>query len=721
MADVQFSQDFRALRHRVPLRRMPLCLACAGLVCVAAAPSARAQAAPADASPAAAPAGGASGTEAVLPAVSVRAVRGVSAGERANFTLPASVSTIDGDTLEASHLDTLGQIAERLPNVYMTSYTQTTPIMTIRGLGIDADESDSTAIPVLVDGVPLFGLAVGQLFDLDQVQVLRGPQSLYAQNAFGGLVNLRSRDPGNKLAGSVMFDYASYGRARTTVSGDVPLTDRTALRIAVGAEHGDGYTENTSLNRDNTAGWNSTFAHLKLLHRDDAGGVWRFGLFSTRSRGGNDYFAPPDLAGRHQSNATDTGTNDVEYTLLSANYDREFGNGTKLAVTLGASRMQWDYWLPTSLFGARNGYDMVTRQLSGDVKLSGKQGRLDWMIGLSDQLTKRDAPYLFDMGAAYLSSTAATLRGNSVATYGEVGWRIAPAWRIAAGMRVQYDRQTLDWRSTQGGMFDADGDGIPDTPFNSVSTVDGASVNHVAALPRLTLEFEPNAQHYGWITLARGYLSPGFNTYAISADKAGQPYGAANSSYIELGYRLRGADDAWELGATLFDAYMHDQQITSSLNGQTVTSNAPRSHTRGAELSGRWRPVRQFEFNAFVGLVDAKYDDYTAGGVDYSGRQFASTPRQSFGLGMTWRPDGHWDLGVNVARQGATNLAPTSTIGNDPYLLVDAHATYRVRRYNIGVYGQNLANAHYYTRALSNGIVVAGNPRVVGVRVGMDF
>lgn len=717
MADVLFPRDFRMHRNRAAeraaLRCLPLSLACAGLVCAAVAPSARAQAAPVGAQ--------ADGAAAVLPAVSVRASRGGSADERANFTMPASVSTIDGDALEASHLDTLGQVAERLPNVYMTSYTQTTPIMTIRGLGIDADESDSTSIPVLVDGVPLFGLAVGQLFDLDQVQVLRGPQSLYAQNAFGGLVNLRSRDPGNKLAGSVTLDYSSYGRARTTVSGDVPLTDRTALRIAVGAEHGNGYTENTTLNRDNTAGWNSTFAHLKLLHRDEAGGVWRFGLYTTKSRGGNDYFTSPDLASRRQSNATDTGANDVEYTLLSANYDREFGNGTKLAVTLGASRMQWDYWLPVSLFGARNGYDMVTRQLSADAKLSGKQGRFDWMIGLSDQFTKRDAPYLFDMGAAYLSSTTAALRGNSVATYGEVGWRIAPAWRIAAGLRVQYDRQTLDWRSTQGGMFDSNGDGVPDTSFSSVSAVDGASVNHVAALPRLTLQFEPNAQHYGWITLARGYLSPGFNTYATSAAYASQPYGAATSDYIEIGYRLRGVDDAWELGATLFDAYMHDQQITSSLNGQTVTSNAPRSHTRGAELSGRWRPVRQVELSAFVGLVDAKYDDYTVGGVDYSGRQFASTPRQSVGLGATWRPDGHWDLGVNVVRQGATNLAPTSSIGNTPYVLVDAHATYRVRRYNIGVYGQNLANAHYYTRALSNGVVVAGNPRVVGVRVGMDF
>lgn len=655
-----------------------------------------------------------------VPVVPAVVVTGTQPGATA-FQTPASISVVSGQALEDAHLDTLGQVAQRLPNTSVTSYTQTNPIIMIRGLGIDTDESNSAAIPVLLDGVPIFGLAVGQLFDLDQMQLLRGPHSLDGPSAIGGMILLQSRDPDRAAGGNLALDYGSHGRERATLSGDLPLSDSTGLRIAVGGEHGDGYTDNTTLGRDNTAGWNSTFAHLKLLHRDEAGGEWRFGLYQMNSRGGNDYFAMPGLAREHQSGASDTGTNKTEFTLLSGSYNREFSGGTKLAVNLGANRTQWNYWLPQSLFDARSGFDMVTRQFSAEARLSGQQGSIDWMVGLFDQQTKREAPYLYDMSPYYRSSTHATLESNSAATFGQVGWRFAPAWRIAAGVRVEYDRSRLDWRGDQGGLYDSTGDGIPDTPFNSTEFVQGARLNHTAVLARLTLEYQPNERNYGWLTLARGYEPPGFNTYASKADQAGQPYNAAIANYIELGYRLRGVDDAWELGATLFDTFLHDQQNVVTSNGQTVTTNAQRSHSRGAELSGKWRPSRQLEFNAFVGLIDAKYDDYVLNGVSYAGRQFAMTPRQSVGLAVSWHPTAQWDMGVGVVRQGATNLFPNSNVGNHPYTLVDAHITYRVRQWSIGVYGQNLGNAHYFTRAVNNGFVVAGNPRTAGVRVSMDF
>src|SRR5690606_31312733 len=126
--------------------------------------------------------------------------------DRNMFTTPASVSIIKGKTLEAQHLDTLGQIAHRQPNMHLTSYTHANPIITIRGLGIHADEADSTNIPVVLDGVPVSGLAVGQLFDLDQVQVLRGPQILEGPNGLGGLIRLRSRDPGETAEGNVSLE-----------------------------------------------------------------------------------------------------------------------------------------------------------------------------------------------------------------------------------------------------------------------------------------------------------------------------------------------------------------------------------------------------------------------------------------------------------------------------------------------------------------------------------
>jgi outer membrane receptor protein involved in Fe transport len=280
----------------------------------------------------------------------------------------------------------------------------------------------------------------------------------------------------------------------------------------------------------------------------------------------------------------------------------------------------------------------------------------------------------------------------------------------------------MDWSSRQAGLVDTNGDGIPDTPFDGTTRLRDMHTSDTVALPRVTLEYQPDEHHFGWLTLARGYKASGFNTYATSATGAGQPYHPEYGNHVEIGYRLRGDDAAWELAATVFNTRLHDQQVVViDSNGQSITTNAGRSHSRGAELSGIWRPLRQLELNAFVGYVNAEYDNYVTGGVSYAGKQFASTPRHSYGLSASWQPTAQWDLGVSWTRQGSANLYPNSAVLNQAYSLLDAHATWRVRNWSFGVYGKNLGNAHYYTRALSNDYLVAGNPRTVGVRVGVDF
>lgn len=656
---------------------------------------------------------------ATLPVVRVTA----SKLGRTTFNTASSVSVVEGTELEARHLDTLGDIAERLPNIYQTSFTRANPSITIRGLGFSDDESDSMSTSVLIDGVPMYGLVLGQLFDLEQVEVLRGPQStLYGQNSMGGLIALRTRDPGNVRAGNVQVEYGSGRRRRLLLAGDLPLSASTSMRLVAGGEDADGYTDNKALHRDDTTGWSNRFARVKLLHHDAAGGEWRIGLHHVSMRGGNDFFASPAQARRHESGAGDPGKDNAQYTLLSGEYHREFRSGTQLAVTLGGNRTAWNYWLPHSIFGARTGFDMVTRQFSAEARLNGKSDRIDWLLGAFGSRVKRDAPYLFDSSPYYLSRTTADINGGTAAAFGELGWHFAPGWRLAGALRLEHDRRRMDWSGRQAGLFDGDGDGMPETPFDGTERLHGVNSSDNVALPRFSLEYQPDTRHFGWLTLARGYKASGFNTYATVSEAAGKPYRPEYGNHVELGYRLRGADGSWELSADVFNTRLRDQQVVViDSNGQSRTTNAGRSHSRGAELSAMWRPLRELELGAFAGYVNAEYDRYVKGGVDYAGKQFASTPRHSYGMSATWRPATAWDLGLSLTRQGSANLYPNSNVVNGAYTLFDAHVTWQLQRWTLGVYGKNLTNAHYYTRALSDSYVVAGSPRTVGVRLGLDF
>ncbi|WP_193317585.1 TonB-dependent receptor [Janthinobacterium violaceinigrum] len=657
--------------------------------------------------------------DAGLPSVLVSA----SKAGRTVMETPASVSVIKGDAIEQAHLETLGDVAQQLPNVYLTNFTRSTPSLTIRGLGFSDDESDSTSTSVLLDGVPMYSLVLGQLFDLQQLEVLRGPQStLYGQSSMGGVVALRSRDPGQVLGGSAQVDYGSGKRRRASLAMDVPLGEKTAVRIVAGGEKADGFIDNTRLQRSDTGGWDSAFARIKLLHRDDMGGTWRFGLHHANLRGGNDYFADASLAREHRSTASDAGVNNVKYTLLSGEYERALAHGTRLAVTMGANRTEWNYWLPRSTFQARSGYDMKNEQVSLEARLSGAAGAYDWLAGAYGSHITRDSPYLFDSSPYYLSATTAGVKGGTVAAFGELGWRVSHTWRVAGALRLEHDTRKLDWSSRQAGLFDSNGDGMPDAPFDATTVRNGNKVSDTVALPRLTVEYRPDAAQFGWLTVARGYKASGFNLYATAPDAASTAYRPEYGTHGEIGYRLRGAQRAWDLAATVFYTRLRDQQVTvTDTNGQSRIDNAGRSHSQGLELTGTVRPLPTLELTAFAGIVHAEYDDYVKGGVDFAGKQFANTPRHSVGMGLHWQPTPQWDAGLDATRQGASNLYPASSTVNPAYTLVNAHLSYRVQRWTFGLYGKNLGDAQYYTRALANNIVVASQPRTWGVRAGLDF
>ncbi|HYM86112.1 MAG TPA: TonB-dependent receptor [Pseudoxanthomonas sp.] len=630
----------------------------------------------------------------------------------------ASVEVLDADALDRTHVDGLADLATQLPNVYYSGFTQNTPTLTIRGLGFSDDESDSSSIGVLLDGVPINATTSGQFFDLERIEVLRGPQStLYGQNSMGGLVALRTRDPGTVFGGNLVAESGTGNRSKLTAAVDLPISANTSVRISAGGEHADGYTDNIALGRDDTGGWKSVFGRIKLLHRDDSDGTWRISLQHAQTQGGNDFFADPVLARRQQSDANQAGINDIRYTFFAADYSRALNGGQTLAVTLGATDSDWVYWVPSSVFAGANGFDQRNRQYSAEVRLSGDAGQLDWQSGAYASYLKRDAPYLYE-SSSYVSDTVAKVNGSTAAVFGEVGWRFDPRWRLSSALRVEYDTRIMDWTSSQASIYDTDGDGVAET-YASTSRLDGVDVNDTVALPKLTLEFTPSEHQFAWLTLARGFKSSGFNLYAYADAAAAQAYKPEYGNYAELGYRLRGADDRWDIGTSLFYTALRDQQVVVTSNGQTMTSNAGRSHNRGLEMNANLRPGHDFELSAYYGFVEAQYDDYRNGSVAYDGQQFPLTPRYSYGASVRWHPQA-WDVSLSASRIGSSQMYPQTSVSNDPYTMVDARIAYSVGPWTLAMFAKNLADARYFTRA-SSGVYVAAPPRTVGVSAGWVF
>ncbi|MGH6617837.1 TonB-dependent receptor, partial [Sphingomonas sp.] len=162
--------------------------------------------------------------------------------------VPAAITAISGDTLTNNNISDLSGIANRTPGLSFAAFAAGQPEIAIRGVGTKEDgpaASDSTVVSV--DGVYIAARSaqVFDLFDLERVEVLRGPQgTLYGKNSIGGSINFVTLQPNSTPRFKARIKIGNYGRmdAAGLVSG--PIADNLYAKIALSYRSNDGYLRN---------------------------------------------------------------------------------------------------------------------------------------------------------------------------------------------------------------------------------------------------------------------------------------------------------------------------------------------------------------------------------------------------------------------------------------------------------------------------------------------
>ena len=158
--------------------------------------------------------------------------------------VPIAINVISGDELKKVGFSDLNDIGKIAPVVQLNQ-DQGTVKISLRGIGTTSnDESQDTSVVVNVDGEYLNrpNIMAMSLFDMDRVEVLRGPQgTLYGRNSTGGAINFITRKPGHDLAFDGSASYGNYNSVRADAGVDVPFSDNAAVRFAGFYEDRDGY------------------------------------------------------------------------------------------------------------------------------------------------------------------------------------------------------------------------------------------------------------------------------------------------------------------------------------------------------------------------------------------------------------------------------------------------------------------------------------------------
>jgi len=163
--------------------------------------------------------------------------------------VPIAVSAFSGEALTEKQINNASQLQLTLPNITFSKGNFTGSSFTIRGIGdLCVGGTCDSATGIATNDMPLFGTRIfeTEYFDLERVEVLRGPQgTLFGRNATSGVVNFVTAKPdmrGFKASGE--FGYGNYNEIRLQGMVNVPLGDTMAARVAGFYLKRDGYTEN---------------------------------------------------------------------------------------------------------------------------------------------------------------------------------------------------------------------------------------------------------------------------------------------------------------------------------------------------------------------------------------------------------------------------------------------------------------------------------------------
>ena len=187
-------------------------------------------------------------------------------------TVPQAVLVLSTSALTEQHITDEQELQTAVPGLVALPSTSTNQLVfSIRGQAPDAYSYTSPTVLTYFDGFQTGGTTATTFFDLQSIQVLRGPQgTLFGRNSTGGAILYTSTELGKKLEGYVNYTAGNFNEQKVEGAVTIPLAESASLRLAAEDEHRDGYEPNLYLGVDEGSIDNRNFRGTLLLTPLDA-------------------------------------------------------------------------------------------------------------------------------------------------------------------------------------------------------------------------------------------------------------------------------------------------------------------------------------------------------------------------------------------------------------------------------------------------------------------
>jgi len=649
-----------------------------------------------------------------------------------------AVTAFSGDDIRDLGLGNPKDLAAQTPGMDIkTSVGNQNPIITIRGVGLnDVNANNNPSAAVHVDEVYLSSAAyLGfQLFDIERVEVLKGPQgTLYGRNTTAGAVNFIAAKPTDAFAAGVTTTLANYETFETEGYISGPLNENVRGRIAVSYKQSDGHIENVGTVGFAGLSGDPAVPGIPDIGSDHVGGMdvfsWRttleadlsdtvsltLGLHGSRDKSENAIYkwngsfsgALTDL------NYSDTQITDDVYTVAATRNPKVDADAFG-----GYLRMEAD--LPFASFVSLTGYESLDRTMeeedgspmrffdqdySDDIWSASQEFRLTnssdngltWVAGLYFGKEKLDIAKEALTTDDFLTHpfTEFTQEGESLGVFGQLEIPVTDTIKVTAGLRYTDEEKTYD-----GGSVDLKNFGFDPLEASNrlvpgrTTTIDTQKWADEDISGKLAIDYTPNNDWLFYGSISKGFKSGGFDgsTIVNVKDQTGvrpadpifgvnplfQPFESETVLSYEAGFKSTLLDNTLQLNGAVFFYDYQDMQVEANvatdIGNNSIRTNAGKSEIKGLELELWWRPLVGLDIKAGVALLDTEITQWE--GADsqlFEGNQAPDAPEQAFNAML------RYELPLNNGMILAPSLdmnyadAVFKTVGNEPFAKADAY------------------------------------------------
>jgi iron complex outermembrane receptor protein len=628
----------------------------------------------------------------VLQTVEVTAER----REASQQDVPVTVTSVDARMLTEGDYRTSEDLAQQVPGLQIkSSFSASNPTIFIRGVGInDFNPANSGAIGVMIDDM-FYNSTTGQLFqlfDLDRVEVLKGPQgTLYGRNTTGGVLSVHTKKPGFEQGGYINATAGRFNQLDLEGAVTLPVSDKLAFRISGVSNTRDGtrdisFPDGTSAKKNDV---DFKAGRLQMLLEPTSNlsilGKLEYGKSSATSRsyesqglinfatgeygltdyngvcGGRgaavcaDAFGYTDDADPYSGaeNLKDT-PEEVEAFTASLQVEWDLGNWALTSVT-GYLDTDREAILEVDASPNRLVEEYIkdgSEQFSQELRLASEwDGPMSLILGafyLQDELNGQDsfeiladanptpdAPYFDAVNFILRTDRFYTQKTDTFALFAQSDYELTDRLTATLGARFTWEERTLDHVAYAGPVNAVPLDGdmpvyatLLDTSFFETDKLSFEEPTFRAAL---SYDVSDDVMFFG--SVSRGFKSGGFNTGATSDPIEASVVDPEKLMAYEAGIKSEWFDRTLRANAAAFYYDYSDLQVFGLAPGAVPTQtlfNAKEAEIKGFEFDVTSVPLAGLELALAATYLDAEYTDFvTPIGQAFSGNTMVAAPEWS--------------------------------------------------------------------------------------------